>query len=74
VPDFIANAGGVICASVEHHGGDESAAFEQIAHKIRHNTEAVLTRSRDERIEPRRAALALAEERVRAAMAYRRGG
>ena len=44
VPDFIANAGGVICAAVEYHGGSESSAFEQIAQKIRHNTEAVRCR------------------------------
>jgi glutamate dehydrogenase/leucine dehydrogenase len=72
VPDFIANAGGVICAAVEYRGGSETAALEQIAQKIRHNTEAVLSRSREEKVEPRRAALALALERVRAAMAYRR--
>jgi glutamate dehydrogenase/leucine dehydrogenase len=55
VPDFIANAGGVICAAVEYQGGTEATAFEQIAQKIQHNTEAVLTRSRREGIEPRRA-------------------
>lgn len=74
VPDFIANAGGVICASVEYHGGNEAQAFEQIAQKIRQNTETVLQRSRDERIEPRRAAVDLARERVRSAMTYRRKG
>jgi glutamate dehydrogenase (NAD(P)+) len=72
VPDFIANAGGVICASVEYHGGTEAAVFEQIGQKIRHNTEAVLARSRREAIEPRRAAVELARERVQAAMAMRR--
>jgi glutamate dehydrogenase (NAD(P)+)/glutamate dehydrogenase (NADP+) len=74
VPDFIANAGGVICASVEYHGGTEPAAFEQIAQKIRYNTEVVLTRSREGRVEPRRAAVKLAHERVRDAMAYRQRG
>lgn len=72
VPDFIANAGGVICASVEWHGGTEATAFEQIAGKIRHNTEEVLVRSRDEKIEPRQAAILLARERVQTAMRYRR--
>jgi glutamate dehydrogenase/leucine dehydrogenase len=74
VPDFIANAGGVICAAVEYHGGTEAAAFEQIAHKIRLNTEAVLSRSHRDGLEPRRAAVELARERVRGAMAFRRGG
>jgi len=74
VPDFIANAGGVICGAVEYRGGTESSAFEQIAQKVRHNTEVVLRRSRDERIEPRRTALALAQERVRSAMTFRQKG
>jgi glutamate dehydrogenase/leucine dehydrogenase len=72
VPDFIANAGGVICAAVEYHGGSEAGAFEQIAQKIRHNTEAVLARSRETGTEPRRAAVDLATERVRAAASFRR--
>jgi glutamate dehydrogenase/leucine dehydrogenase len=71
VPDFIANAGGVICAAVEYHGGSERAAFEQIAEKIRRNTEQVLQRSRRDAREPRHAALELAQERVRAAMSLR---
>jgi glutamate dehydrogenase/leucine dehydrogenase len=72
VPDFIANAGGVICAAVEYHGGSEQAAFAAIVEKIRRNTEAVLERSRREDLEPRRAAVDLARERVLAAMALRR--
>jgi len=71
IPDFIANAGGVICAAVEYHDGSESDAFEQIAEKIRRNTEAVLARSRDEKMEPRQAAVELARERVLQAMSYR---
>jgi len=71
VPDFIANAGGVICASVEYHGGSESEALRQIAEKIRRNTEAVLTRSRQQRIAPRQAAVALARDRVLRAMELR---
>jgi glutamate dehydrogenase (NAD(P)+) len=74
VPDFIANAGGVICAAVEYHGGTETAAFALIAEKIRGNTREVLHRSREEKIQPRQAALALARERVRAAMELRAGG
>ena len=71
VPDFIANAGGVICAAVEYHDGSETDALEQIAENIRRNTREVLTRSRDERITPRRSAVELARERVQAAMALR---
>lgn len=71
VPDFIANAGGVICAAVEYHGGTQTAALAQIAEKIRNNTQEVLQRSRNEKIEPRRAALDMARERVRSAMSLR---
>jgi glutamate dehydrogenase/leucine dehydrogenase len=72
VPDFIANAGGVICASVEYHGGTQAGAFEAIADKIRHNTEEVLQRSREACVQPRRAALEMARERVLEAFGYRR--
>lgn len=72
LPDFIANAGGVICAAVEYHGGTQSTAFDTIAQKIRENTRAVLERSRDTRKAPREAALELAKERVLRAMSYKR--
>lgn len=71
VPDFIANAGGVICAAVEYHGGTENDAFGQISAKIHRNTREVLTRSRDDKVLPREAAVRLARERVLAAMALR---
>jgi glutamate dehydrogenase/leucine dehydrogenase len=72
VPDFIANAGGVICASVEYHGGTEALAFQTIEEKIRRNTTHVLEHARKTGSLPRQAAVALAEQRVRSAMAYRR--
>ena len=72
VPDFIANAGGVICASVEYHGGSEAAAFEAIADKIARNTREVLERMRSADSTPRAAAVQLARERVREAASYRR--
>lgn len=72
IPDFIANAGGVICAAVEYHGGTENSAFDSIAEKIASNTREVLRASRAERLLPRDAASRLAERRVRAAMALRR--
>ncbi len=72
VPDFIANAGGVICASVEYHGGIQSTAFAAIEEKVRLNTEVVLSASTKQNIEPRVAALDLAEARVRRAMSWQR--
>jgi glutamate dehydrogenase/leucine dehydrogenase len=72
IPDFIANAGGVICAAVEYHGGTQALAFQTIEEKIRTNTTSVLAESSNTRVLPRRAAVALAERRVRTAMGYRR--
>jgi glutamate dehydrogenase (NAD(P)+) len=72
VPDFIANAGGVICAAVEYHGGTQALAFETIEEKIRRNTELCLRDSAESGRAPRAAALAFAERRVRKAMDNRR--
>ncbi len=72
LPDFIANAGGVICAAMEYHGVGETAAFSEIAARIGHNTTEMLTRSTDGNTTPRQAALDMAIERVRAAMGTRR--
>ena len=74
VPDFIANAGGVICASVEFHDGSEPQALAAIEDKIRRNTTEVLTRARSEKMTPRAAAIAMALERVKAAQSLRRFG
>ena len=74
VPDFIANAGGVICAAMEYHGATESQAFQVIQEKIRANTLAVLEGAKAHGVLPRAAAVALAEARVRDAMTYRRFG
>jgi glutamate dehydrogenase (NAD(P)+) len=72
VPDFIANAGGVITAAVEYHGGTEKAAFDMIAEKIAANTHAVLAEAKRKRILPREAAVALAKARVERAMTFQR--
>jgi glutamate dehydrogenase/leucine dehydrogenase len=72
VPDFVANAGGVICAAVEYRGGTQKQAFETIEEKIRENTRAVLDLAKTHSQMPLEAALALAKQRVAEAMAYRR--
>ena len=72
IPDFIANAGGVICAAVEYHGGTQQQAFEAIDEKIHTNTREMLARMAQNGLSPRQAALELAETRVRTAMTYRR--
>ena len=72
VPDFIANAGGVICAAVEWAGGSETQAFAAIEDRIRRNTLDVLRRAGSENCQPRAAADAIALERVREADGFRR--
>lgn len=74
VPDFIANAGGVICAAMEYRGASESAAFAAIAEKVRANTQLVLSTARERNLLPREAAFALAAERVKRCATYRRWG
>ncbi len=72
VPDFIANAGGVICAAMEYAGASESAAFDTIADKLRQNTEEVLAQVAKQGMPPREAAMNLAVARVKKAMSHRR--
>jgi glutamate dehydrogenase (NAD(P)+) len=72
IPDFIANAGGVICAAVEVAGGRKRDAFAAIDEKIRANTAEMLVRASRGGIPPREAAVQMARERVDAAMNYTR--
>ena len=72
LPDFIANAGGVICAATEYQRGTQAQAFATIADKIGENTEAVLAEAKRTKSSPRAAALSLATAKVRRAMQMRR--
>lgn len=72
VPDFIANAGGVICAAMEYHGATESFAMQTIEEKLRRNTEIVLQAANENQILPRDAAQEMALKRVKRAMSFRR--
>jgi glutamate dehydrogenase/leucine dehydrogenase len=72
VPAFIANAGGVICAAVEYHGGTQSIAFQTIKEKICDNTLKVLDEAADKKISPRESAMELSIRRVKKAMGCRR--
>ncbi|WP_372723595.1 Glu/Leu/Phe/Val dehydrogenase [Immundisolibacter sp.] len=74
VPDFIANAGGVICAAFELQGATEGAALAAVEERIRANTATVLDRAQATGNTPRQAAETLALERVRGAMQTRRWG
>jgi glutamate dehydrogenase (NAD(P)+) len=72
IPDFIANAGGVICAAVEYRGGTQVQALLEIDERIRANTAELLNDAGRESVLPRQAAVTMAEERVRKAMRFGR--
>lgn len=72
VPDFISNAGGVICAAMEYQGATQHTAMTTIAEKVANNTKTVLELSRQNHITPRAAAVQMATERVKQAMTMRR--
>ena len=72
IPDFIANAGGVICGAMEYQQINQSMAMQVIEEKIRANTMQVLEQAKHKDIPPRDAALQLATERLERAMATRR--
>ncbi len=72
VPDFIANAGGVICAALEYQGAGESTALSTIKDKLQLNTRLVLEDAAKRNILPRQAALELAVQRVKKAMGFRK--
>jgi len=72
IPDFIANAGGVICAAMEYHGSSQTHSFAIIEEKVRENTRQVLDEAAQEGIMPRDAAIRLAERRVLKAMDCKR--
>ncbi|WP_017325112.1 Glu/Leu/Phe/Val dehydrogenase [Synechococcus sp. PCC 7336] len=66
IPDFIANAGGVICGAVEYRGGTQADAFEAIEREIRVNTAAMLDEAVQAGRLPRHVAIELARSRIRA--------
>ena len=73
VPDVIANAGGVICAAVEHRGGTRAEAFTEIAERITVNTAELLDRlAAEPELLPAEAAVAMARTRLDAAATYAR--
>ncbi len=65
VPDFIANAGGVICGAVEYAGGTQADALAAIEEKVRRNTGLVLEKAAKSGRLPRQVAIDLAQQRVR---------
>ncbi len=72
VPDFVANAGGVISSYSEYMGRTMENMFETVREKITRNTLLVLERSEKKGTLPRKAAMDIAVERVRKAMEKRK--
>jgi len=71
VPDFVANAGGVISSYSEYRGYDEQKMFSLVEKKIKKNTRLVLKDAKNKGWKPRDAALEIAKKRVREAMQKR---
>ena len=72
LPDFIANAGGVICAAMEYQGATEATAMQTIEEKLRNNVQHVLEITEREGCLPREAAVNMAMHRIKKAMQLRR--
>lgn len=68
VPDFVANAGGVISSYAEYKGYKAEKMFELIEEKIKKSTRMVLERDREKGIATREAANEIAKEKVMKAM------
>ena len=71
IPDFVANAGGVISSYVEYIGGNNDEAFKMIEEKITKNTQIMLQHAKEKDIMPRDAAIQIAKERIKIAMEKR---
>ncbi len=72
LPDFIVNAGGVICGAVEYAGGTEAEAFDLIDDRIRANTEDILNEATMAGLPPRVVATQHARRAVQRLMASHR--
>lgn len=64
IPDFLANAGGVISSYSEYRGHNPIQMFSLVQRKIRRNTRLVLEHAEEKNIGLRDAALNIAKERI----------
>jgi glutamate dehydrogenase/leucine dehydrogenase len=62
IPDFVANAGGVISSYVEYIKGEPTLVYDLVEKTITENTRTILQKSREENRMPRKVALNLAME------------
>jgi len=65
VPDFVANAGGVISSYAEYRGYNPKQMFHTVERKIIQSTKEVLERALKEGRNPREVALEIAKERIK---------
>ena len=72
IPDFIANAGGVISSYVEYIGENPHRMFDMVKDKIVRNLRLIMMKAEEEEIIPRDAALKIAQKRVKEAMEKRK--
>ncbi len=64
VPDFVANAGGVISSYAEYRGYNPKKMFDTVKDKIIKTTAAVVKKSLRDKKNPRKVALELAKRRI----------
>ena len=64
VPDFVANAGGVISSYAEWAGKSEADMFTLVEQKVKKNTRITLEHAKERALTPRDAALGIARQRV----------
>ena len=67
VPDFVANAGGVISSYAEYRGYNPKRMFDLVERKITKSTRLVLERSIKTKKSPREVAMSIAKERIEVA-------
>jgi len=64
VPDFVANAGGVISSYAEHAKFSKEKMFEIVKEKIIKTTEEVMSTALKQKLNPRKVALDIAQKRI----------
>jgi len=64
VPDFVANAGGVISSYAEYRGYSHEKMFKLVERKIKNTATAVLNQSLKEKRSPRKVAMEIAVKKV----------
>ena len=72
VPDFVANAGGVISSYAEYMGYPPAKMFELVKEKVTKATREVMEKSIKEKRNPREVAMEIAKEKVLSAAGKRR--